>query len=99
MSLDKKNIQDLAQEISSEVERLTEGREKIRQIRDELMAAGYKEAAACKRIAEAIPIDYRTLQKWLEADATISTKKFLEMLIFIDAYIDFKKEIKNGETK
>ena len=91
------NIKYLAKEVASEVKRLTEGREKIRQIRDELMRAGYKESSACKRIAEAIPLDYRTLQKWLRVEATVSTKKFLEMLAFIDAYVDFEKQIKDGQ--
>ena len=97
--MDKETIQKFAEQVAEEVSLLEEAKKEITKIRDDLMGASYSEPQACKKIAEAFDIDYRTLQKWLRVDATISTKKFLEMLIFIDAYVDFKKELKKGETK
>jgi len=97
--VDKETIQKFAEQVAEEVSLLEEAKKEITKIRDDLMGASYSEPQACKKIAEAFDIDYRTLQKWLRVDATISTKKFLEMLIFIDAYVDFKKELKKGETK
>ena len=94
-----KEIQELAKEIAIEVNKLTEGREKLSELRDELIQAGYKDLAACKRIAEVINLDYRTLQKWLDSNGPLNNRNRLEIMLFIDVYTDFKKEIKNGETK
>lgn len=85
-------IKKLAKQISFEIDQLNEGRKALRKMRDELMEAGYKESGACKRIAGAINIDYRTLQKWLTVESSLSAKKFLEVRIFIDAYKAFQKE-------
>mgnify|MGYP003136728873 CR=1 FL=1 len=95
----RKTIQDLALEIALEVDKLTEGREKLIELRDELIQAGYTDPAACKRIAKVIKLDYRTLQKWLDSNGPLNARNRLEVMMFIDAYTDFKKEIKKGETK
>ena len=94
-----KEIQELAKEIAIEVNKLTEGREKLSELRDELIQAGYKDLAACKRIAEVINLDYRTFKKWLDSNGPLNNRNRLEIMLFIDVYTDFKKEIKNGETK
>jgi hypothetical protein len=91
-------IKKLAKQISFEVDQLNEGRKDLRKMRDELMEAGYKESAACKRIAEAINIDYRTLQKWLTVESSLSAKKFLEVLIFIDAYKEYREQKRNDAS-
>ena len=46
-----KEIEELAKEIAIEVNKLTEGREKLIELRDELIQAGYKNSGAWKRIA------------------------------------------------
>ena len=77
-------IEDLAKEVALEVKLLTEGKEKMRQIRDELMQAGYKEGAACKRIAEVISLDYRTLQKWVGGNGPLNSAARLKVMLFLD---------------
>ena len=88
-----KEIQELAKEIAIEVNKLTEGREKLSELRDELIQAGYKDLAACKRIAEVINLDYRTLQKWLDSNGPLNNRNRLGFMLFLDVYTDFKKEI------
>lgn len=90
-------IKALAKEIAVEVNKLTEGRKKLSELRGELIQAGYKDPAACKRIAEVISLDYRTLQKWLDSNGPLNNRNRLEVMLFIDAYTDFRKEIKKEE--
>ena len=52
---------------------------------------------SCKRIAKVIKLDYRTLQKWLDSNGPLNARNRLEVMMFIDAYTDFKKEIENGQ--
>ena len=92
-----KEIEKLAKEIAIEVNKLTEGREKLIELRDELVQAGYKDSGACKRIAEVINLDYRTLQKWLDSNGALNNRNRLEIMFFIDAYREFKKEIEDGQ--
>jgi len=90
-------IEALAKEIAVEVNKLTEGREKLSELRDELIQAGYKDSGACKRIADVINLDYRTLQKWLDSNGPLYERGRLEVMLFIDAYTDFRKEIRKED--
>lgn len=97
--MDKKTIQKFAQEIAEEVSLLEEAKKEITKIRDDLMGASYSELQACKKIAEAFELDFRTLQKWLsnKRSAKLNSKSRLQVVLFIDSYKEFQKELKKGE--
>ena len=98
--MDKETIQKFAQQVAEEVSLLEEAKKEITKIRDDLMRSSYSEPQACKKIAEAFDIDYRTLQKWLsnKRSAKLNSKNRLQVVLFIDSYKEFQKEIQKGES-
>tara|TARA_R100000655_G_scaffold100831_1_gene145488 strand:- start:683 stop:979 length:297 start_codon:yes stop_codon:yes gene_type:complete len=98
--MDKETIQKFAEQVAEEVSLLQEAKKEITKIRDDLMSASYSETQACKKIAEAFDIDFRTLQKWLsnKRSAKLNSKNRLQVVLFIDSYKEFQKEIQKGES-
>jgi|10_taG_2_1085330.scaffolds.fasta_scaffold00681_5 hypothetical protein len=98
--MDKETIQKFAEQVAEEVSLLEKAKKEITKIRDDLMGASYSEPQACKKIAEAFDIDYRTLQKWLsnKRSAKLNSKNRLQVVLFIDSYKEFQKEIQKGES-
>jgi len=98
--MDKKTIQDFAQEIALEISQLEEAKQEITKIRDDLMGVSFSEPQACKRIAKAFDLDFRTLQRWLDntSNGSLNSKNRLQVLLFIDSYKEFQKEIQKGES-
>ena len=98
--MDKETIQKFAEQVAEEVSLLEEAKKEITKIRDDLMGVSFSEPQACKRIAKAFDLDFRTLQRWLDNtnNGSLNGKNRLEVMLFIDAYKDFKKEIQKGES-
>tara|TARA_R110000803_G_scaffold6860_3_gene22106 strand:+ start:412 stop:717 length:306 start_codon:yes stop_codon:yes gene_type:complete len=92
-------IKDFAQEIAFEIAQLEEAKQEIIKIRDDLIRASFSVTQACKKIAEAFNLDYRTLQKWLNSNGPLNSKNRLEVMLFLDTYKEYRKELDSVRTQ
>ena len=88
----QKNLHKLVKEIQQEVQELTEAREELIKIKEQMTEAGFSEDQACRRIASALDLDFRTLKNWLRKKSQIQEAKLLKVLLFLEAYKQIKEE-------
>ena len=88
----QKNLHNLVREIQQEMQELIEAREKLIEIKKQMTEAGFSEDQACKRIASAVEIDFRTLKNWLRKQSHMQEAKLLKVILFLDAYKEVIEE-------
>jgi len=86
------NLHKLVKEIQQEVQELTESREELIKIKEQMTEAGFSQDQACRRIADAIELDFRTLKNWLKKKSHLQEAKLLKVLLFLDAYKKLSKD-------
>ena len=85
------NIKKLAEQINQEVQELTKAREGLIEIKKKMIEAGFSEDQACKKLATAIGLDFRTIKNWLRKETHLQDKKLLRILLFIKVYEEVEK--------
>ena len=88
----KENLHKLVKEIQQEIQELTEAKEELIKIKKQMTEAGFSEDQACKRIASAVEIDFRTLKNWLRKQSHMQEAKLLKVILFLDAYKEVIEE-------
>ena len=58
-----------------------------------MVEAGFSEDQACRKLATAIGLDFRTIKNWLRKQSHLQEKKLLRILLFIKAYEEIKNEV------
>ena len=54
--------------------------------------AGFSEDQACRKLATAIDLDFRTVKNWLRKQSHLQEAKLLKVLLFLDAYKEVIEE-------
>jgi len=88
----QKNLHNLVREIQQEMQELIEAREKLIEIKKQMTEAGFSEDQACRKLATAIDLDFRTVKNWLRKQSHLQEAKLLKVLLFLDAYKDVIEE-------
>ena len=87
----KSDLKKLVEQINQEVQELSEAREGLIKIKEKMVEAGFSEDQACKKLATAIGLDFRTIKNWLRKETHLQDKKLLRILLFIKTYEEVKK--------
>ena len=88
----QKNLHNLVREIQQEMQELIEAREKLIEIKKQMTEAGFSEDQACRKLATAIDLDFRTVKNWLRKQSHLQEAKLLKILLFLDAYKEVIEE-------
>jgi|14BtaG_2_1085337.scaffolds.fasta_scaffold96632_1 uncharacterized membrane protein len=88
----QKNLHNLVREIQQEMQELIEAREKLIEIKKQMTEAGFSEDQACRKLATAIDLDFRTVKNWLRKQSHLQEAKLLKVLLFLDAYKEVIEE-------
>jgi len=88
----QKNLHNLVREIQQEIQELIEAREKLIEIKKQMTEAGFSEDQACRKLATAIDLDFRTVKNWLRKQSHLQEAKLLKILLFLDAYKEVIEE-------
>ena len=88
----QKNLHNLVREIQQEMQELIKAREKLIEIKKQMTEAGFSEDQACRKLATAIDLDFRTVKNWLRKQSHLQEAKLLKVLLFLDAYIEVIEE-------
>ena len=88
----QKNLHNLVREIQQEMQELIEAREKLIKIKKQMTEAGFSEDQACRKLATAIDLDFRTVKNWLRKQSHLQEAKLLKVLLFLDAYKEVIEE-------
>tara|TARA_R100001443_G_C3284235_1_gene161203 strand:+ start:333 stop:605 length:273 start_codon:yes stop_codon:yes gene_type:complete len=88
----QKNLHNLVREIQQEMQELIKAREKLIEIKKQMTEAGFSEDQACRKLATAIDLDFRTVKNWLRKQSHLQEAKLLKVLLFLDAYKEVIEE-------
>ena len=88
----QKNLHNLVREIQQEMQELIIAREKLIEIKKQMTEAGFSEDQACRKLATAIDLDFRTVKNWLRKQSHLQEAKLLKVLLFLDAYKEVIEE-------
>ena len=88
----QKNLHNLVREIQQEMQELIKAREKLIEIKKQMTEAGFSEDQACRKLATAIDLDFRTVKNWLRNQSHLQEAKLLKVLLFLDAYKEVIEE-------
>ena len=81
----QKNLHNLVREIQQEMQELIKAREKLIEIKKQMTEAGFSEDQACRKLATAIDLDFRTVKNWLRKQSHLQETKLLKVLLFLDS--------------
>ena len=81
----QKNLHNLVREIQQEMQELIKAREKLIEIKKQMTEAGFSEDQACRKLATAIDLDFRTVKNWLRKQSHLQEAKLLKVLLFLDS--------------